>query len=227
MSYNTWNFVISGSSDQAVWATQNLQFELGKTGDAADTTGQKFVQMGFLTSRSFRMMIFSAQMGVFYISLLISAQDRALTSALTLEDAQESYNRAIRDYGVGSEQAVSAARRLERAQIMIGRANTLATLSYVGMGLQIVSFSAQLLRSIGPMSLYIAKIWAMVTAQAALKPWLVPAMIGAAGVMAGVAAGFSFSTQINMQGASERDLNRALEEHDRRARYEFRRASGQ
>lgn len=188
------------------WSLETIKTKTEEVGEASSL-------MAMATSRSFRMMIFGAQMAIFYTSMLISAQDRTRTATLSLEDAQQSYNEALASGD--PDQVARAHRRLERAQLYVARANQLATLSYVGMGLQVLNFASSLARAIPMLGKYTAQLWAMATAQAAAKPWLVPAMVAGAGTVARLAAGYYMGTvnvggtTVNV-GGSEAELRRKL-----------------
>lgn len=203
-----------------------LKSDLAELGEYTITWGKAAEEAAGMSARAFRNMLFGTQMALFYGSMLYTASMRQQTAALSLEEAQDRLNRAIRDYGVNSEQATSAARSLERQQLLVQRANILTTISTIGMGLQLVNVGVQIYSQLPILTQYVTTLWSMVAAQAALHPWMIPAIVGAVGVVGGLAGGFAISSQFNMKGMTENDLNEALAEHDRRARYEFRRAVG-
>jgi len=113
------------------------------------TIGQKAEEAAGMSMRAFSRLLFTFQMGVFYVGMLSSAMYQNESAAIAVENAQDSYNSAVKDYGVNSEQAIRAERTLIRTRKMVETANLRASLSWVGMGLQIVNVSAVLLRSAG------------------------------------------------------------------------------
>jgi hypothetical protein len=231
MSYGAFQYNTTFTTTYEGSGVQQLTFELEGVKQKTREVSQEASMMGTITSRSFRMGIFGAQMMIWYTSMLMTAQTRQETTALQLENAQDAYNRAVREYGPASEQAIRAGRQLEITQMNVNRANQLATLSYIGMGLQMVSFTASTLNALPALGSWVTSLWSAVTAQTALNAatgqWHKIAAVGlAVGAVGGLAAGITIQSQFNMKGTTEEDLNKALAEHDRKARYEFRRASG-
>lgn len=185
-------------------------------------------EMPKAVGRGTRQMIFGLQMGVFYTSMFISALFRAQSATLQVEDAQEDYNRAVQRYGVNSEQAQEAARRLERVQLYVQRANLLATFSTIGLGMQLVQLGNQFLLQIPKIEAFktsLMSLWAMIPG------WGWALLIGGAIVGAGVGGYMLSQSQINVETniniSREEELEEALEEQKRRARYELRRSSGE
>lgn len=113
------------------------------------TMGQTTEQVAGMSMRSFSRLLFTIQMGVFYVGMLSSAMYQSESAAIAVENAQDSYNRALRDHGANSEQAIRAERTLIRTRKMVETANLRAKLSYLGMGLQVVNLGAVLLRTAG------------------------------------------------------------------------------
>jgi len=75
------------------------------------------------------------------------------------------------------------------------------------------------------LSAWVAEHWSLAAASAAIRPYLVPAMIAGVAAISGIAAGYmiSQSTTVNVNVNAEGDLHSAFEEAERQAKYELRR----
>jgi len=94
-------------------------------------------QYGYVRAlRSQMNLIFGVQMSLFYVSMLAGAVTRLEAAQLTLTDAQEDYERALRRYGPTHERTISALRRLQRVQSYVNRAWIMSTINVVGLVLQ-------------------------------------------------------------------------------------------
>jgi hypothetical protein len=179
-----------------------------------------------------RGMIWSTQLVLMYGGFLYQNMIREELATNTVANAQDTYNRAVREYGTNSEQAIRAARNLENAQMLVARANTMATLMTASFGFQLISTGVQIAQQIPQIMKYTGELWAMATAQAAAHPWLVPAMIGGAVAIGAVAAGsYAYglsqnNINVNIDNRGNQDLHNAFTEAERRATYELRRTSG-
>jgi len=106
--------------------------------------GEKTQRVTTVMDRGWRRSLFGVQMGLFYFTMLESAMYRNEAAAIAIENAQDSYNQAVARYGAQSSQAIRAERNLERARRMLQSTNVRTAVSYVGMGLQVVSFVASM-----------------------------------------------------------------------------------
>lgn len=143
-----YHMTFTGDSTTRASADQTIS-DVGRVKTATIELGTATQEAVGMSMRAFSRLLFTFQMGIFYVGMLTSAIYQSESAAIAVENAQDSYNRAIREYGVNSEQAVRAERTLVRTRKMVETANLRAKLSYVGMGLQVVNLSAVLLRSAG------------------------------------------------------------------------------
>lgn len=211
---------------------QTLTAELDTVKSKIREVNQETSGLGSFSTRGLQRGIFGLQMGVFYTGMLISAQTRAQLSALRLADAQEVYNKTLAEYGINSKQAVEAAKRLERAQLQAQQSNTLTTLSYVGMALQLVNVATTMKTVFLPTILKATMaIWGHVSALAAqaiayaiAHPWMTAAMLAAGAAVAGALAAYSITVNVDGKGMTDSDLSAAFAEAERQTRYQYRRA---
>ncbi len=225
-----YSMTFRGESAELVGTVDTVKSHVVSLGETAEQTSNKWSQAQTTMIRGWQRMLFGVQMGIFYFSMLISVSDSIRTTTLSLEEAQADYNKTLSEYGFYSEEAVSAGRRLEKAQIAVRRANELATLSYVGMGLQVVNLGLEIARNLPQIYAWISAQWASATASAAAAPWKAPLIIGAAAAVAGVAGGYMLSSTLNYSGGTSKsdldDFERAQQARDRQERYDLRRATG-
>lgn len=198
---------------------------IGYTGDEA---GKKVAASFNRSMLGIRSLVFGTQMAVFYFSMMETAAIRNENAAILLEDSQTRYNDTLREYGAGSQEAIKAGNQLERTQNYLTMANQRATLSYVGLGLQAVSFGVELVRQLPILTAWISKTWAATTAQSALKGSMTIPLVGAAvGVAAGLGAyalaSATFNSNINVSGGNFEAMQA---ERDRQERYAYRRGVG-
>lgn len=219
MSMIEYGAIFTGNASPFLMAKEQVTTGFQDVRQSAYEVSETTQQMAAISGRSFRRMIFGVQMGVFYFSMLDSAMMRQETTALTLADAQDSYNDAIREYGASSEEATRAARRLERVQHYVDMANRRAMLSFVGLGLQAVNMAVQFQSTFGTLDVLIGKLTA-IQALSGPKGWIMLAGAVAAGVGAGyyfgTMAGGGGETNINVGGEvviRGKDLDTALEEY--------------
>ncbi len=208
------------------WQTQQSQLQ-----KSMNFSGMNNAVTGFGDNwgRTMRGMIWSTQLAIMYGGFLYQNMLKEELQTNTLANAQDTYNRAVKEYGVNSDQAIRAARNLENAQMLVTRANTMATLMTASFGFQLVATGIQIVQQFPALTTYAAKLWAIATAQAAAHPWLVPAMI--AGVAAvGVAGAYAYgqsqnNINVNIDNRGNTDLHNAFAEAERKATYELRRAT--
>lgn len=103
-------------------------------------------QMGQMSYYGFRNLIFGAQMGLFYMSMLAGGMIRNESSTIAVEMAQERLNETIRKYGPNSQEAHRAMQQLERTQLYYQRSITYSNLMTVSMGLQMVGMATSIWR---------------------------------------------------------------------------------
>lgn len=135
------------------WIGQDAIADYEQAMDRVQTStmgiGEATQRTSSIMSRSWRNSIFTMQMGLFYFSMLESATYRQEAATIAIENAQDAYNQAVARYGAQSSQAVRAERTLERSRRYITTANRRAAISYIGLGLQTVNVSAELLKQAG------------------------------------------------------------------------------
>jgi len=207
MSARTYNLILkvrSTGKGEIEVITQKLE-EVGKK---AKKTGKETEEAAGMSARGWRGYIFSLQMGIFYLGMLANAMTTAQMTQLRLDDAQKDYNETLREYGYGSEEAIDAARRLELAQLSVGRATLSSKLMMAGMGLQVANMAIEQIRAAkatgllsGALSLQTAKewilnsaLWQHATAQSVVNAltgrWLSIAVAAGAAATVGGMAGY-------------------------------------
>src|SRR4030042_2557858 len=102
-------------AEQVAMTYDQLKVKVGEVGTASE-------QMSFRSVRAFQGLIFGAQMSLFYVSMLASGLLRDESAVLQVEAAEERLNKALKEHGRKSEEAVSATRQLEQAHIYLQRA---------------------------------------------------------------------------------------------------------
>jgi len=159
-----------------------------------------------MSTRAFRGYVFGLQMGIFYVSMFTSSMMMAESAQLSLQDAQENYQRTLQEFGPAHEKTQAALRRVERAQIRVDRMWLRTGLTMGGLILQTISYGYTLAMATGVLgahttatatatavnATHTAGIWAQVTAlkawiiaQAMAHPWLTVGMLAAGAVAAG------------------------------------------
>jgi len=124
-------------AEQVAQGFYNIKWAAESAGGAVDT-------MGARSFSAFRNLAFSAQMGLFYISMLESGMYRMESASIGVEQAQDRLNDVIKKSGAGSDEARRAMQTLERAQIAYQRTATYTSLMTVSMGIQFVSFASSI-----------------------------------------------------------------------------------
>ena len=258
MSAFTYGTIYTGRVDASMTAaTEQVKQQLESIYQHTISYGEATEEAARMSTRAFRGYVFGLQMGVFYLSMFTSAIYMQESAQLSLQDAQENYQKTLAEFGPASEQAQAALRRLERAQIRVDRMGLRATLTMAGLGLQVVSYGYQLATAAGLLNTYtLATIAATVAdwghaaaihaKNAAMAIW--NALIGPAGwaklaiagglILGGTLLGYglgggfggggtqvNIETNVNAQGTSRRELEQAIDEASRKAKYELRRAA--
>ncbi len=189
-------------------------------GDEARKAGER-AEAGFMRGyRGISRMVFGFQMLSWIGSMTYSSLMRQEVAMITIEQAQESLNDAIAKYGAHSKQAQRAARSLERAQLYVSRANTMAVFSFASLGMQIGQAGIYMVQYLPQLSAWVAQMWSAVAAQAAMRPWMVPAMAAGALAVGGIAAGYAIGqgTTVNVAVNADRsNLHEAFQEAERQA----------
>lgn len=189
------------------------------------TFGETQERVSQVSLRGISQMLFGMQMLTWMTSMAATASMRQEGATIAVEQAQENYNNAVARYGASSRQAQRAARSLERAQLYVSRANMMATFSMISFGMQIVQAGLYFVRYLPQLGAWVAQMWSLAAAQAALKPWLVPAMVAGVAAIGGMAAGYTISqtNNVNVNINQDTDLASAFDEAERKATYELRR----
>lgn len=257
MSFNrTYNLTWTGTVDPSmVAAAQEVTTRMEDVHAHTITLGETTERAARIGTRAFRGYVFGVQMSIFYVSMLANAWMRAESAQLSLIDAQENYQRTLAEYGPAHERTEAALRRLERAQLMVQRTSFTTMLTFGGMTLQMFSMTVQTLAATGAIGIFtgatttataanvthttsiwgrVAALKALIIAQAAAHPWLLPAMLAAGGAAAvGLMAWGAMRRPATVKvesefniGASVEQLQAALKEQERKATYELRRATG-
>jgi len=244
MSARTYNLILKVRSTGKGEIEVIIQ-KLEEVGKKAKKTGKETEEAAGMSARGWQGYIFSLQMGIFYLGMLTNAMTTAQMTQLRLEDAQKDYNETLAEYGYGSEEAVDAARRLELAQMSLGRATLSSKLMMAGMGLQVANLAIEQIRAAKATGLTTAALnietlahikataakWAHIAAQAVLNAltgrWVSLAVAAGAAATVGGLAGYTMSggfargagTEINIEGSSitvTDDVESALDEDKRR-----------
>jgi hypothetical protein len=161
----------------------NIKWAAEDAGTAMETTGMR----GF---NAFRNLAFSAQMGLFYVSMLESGMMRMESSSIGVEMAQERLNDAIKKSGASSDDAHRAMQQLERAQIMYQRMALYSNLMTVSLGIQFVSFASSITRYAVPAITHITTmIHGLTAAFHALSAAQATTIVGLAALAVGVGVG--------------------------------------
>jgi hypothetical protein len=228
----SYGMVFTGETSGFKAAAQEVKGELTSlktfTMQWGDTT-EKATGVGF---RGLRSMIWGTQLLMMYGGFLYQNMIREELATMSLETAQQNYNEAVREYGVNSEQAINAAKMIERQQLLVARANQMAMLMTVSFGLQIAATTAEFLRQLPVLTLTISKYWALASAKVAASGWMAPVMAAAIGIGVGAIAGYSINqarqtnVTVNIDNQGNQDLHKAMAEAERKATYELRRGGG-
>jgi hypothetical protein len=117
---------------------------------AAESAGGAMEQTGMRSFNAFRNLAFSAQMGLFYVSMLESGMMRMESASIGVEMAQERLNDVIKKSGANSDEAHRAMQTLERAQIMYQRTAMYSNLMTISLGIQFVSFASSIEKFAAP-----------------------------------------------------------------------------
>ncbi len=128
---------MSPVADQVVESLQNIEYETMNVGWASE-------EMATMSTRSFRNLIFGAQMSLFYTSMLASGMLRSESSTIAVDMAQDHYNETVAKYGANSSQAQRAMDSLNRSQLLLQRNMTVTNIMMVSMGLQFVGMAVQI-----------------------------------------------------------------------------------
>jgi hypothetical protein len=142
ISFVGYNYV-TPAAEQVIYQIQGVKYALGDVGKTAQ-------EMGAMSFAGFRSLIFGAQMGLFYFSMMESGALRTESATIGVELAQERLNTAIQKYGSNSAEANRAMQQLERTQLYYQRVATYTQIITVSMGLQMVGFSAQIVHTVIP-----------------------------------------------------------------------------
>jgi hypothetical protein len=213
------NFV---GSNYVTPAAEQVVYELQGVKQAVAEVGATSQQMGAMSFAGFRSLIFGAQMGLFYFSMMESGMLRSESATIGVELAQERLNVAIQKYGPSSAEANRAMQQLERTQLYYQRVATYTQIITVSMGLQMVGFAAQVWHTVIP-SLS-ALTTQLHTAASAMITFLSLHPLGwlaiAGGVAAAAAATYALTrpvelpTTLNINNRS--DIDQVLEDYKRR-----------
>jgi len=222
----SYGVVFTGDSTGYQQAQQQVVEGLQEVTQYSITFGETQERVSQVSIRGIQQMIFGTQMLIWIGGMAYTGMMRQEGAAIAVEQAQENLNHAIAQYGANSTQARRAARSLERAQLYVARANQMATFSMFSLGLQIVQAGLYFVRYLPQLTAWVSSMWSLAAAQAALKPWLVPAMVAGAAAVGGIAAGYAISqsTTVNVNINQDTDLSSAFDEAKRKATYELRRA---
>jgi len=211
------------ATDQATPVAQQISQQIGQIEEYSMEAQWSISKLGTISTRTFRSILFSAQMGLFYFSMFKSASYRNEAALLSLESAQERYTEAIRKYGSNSQEAVTAARQLQRAQLYYQRTVQQSNLMTLAMSLQMVSFGATLVQTIPQITKFIATLKTLNVTLAVTKalssPW---GWVGLGIAVAGIAGAYAYMASrppelpstLNIN--TRTDLDEVLEEYKRR-----------
>ncbi len=218
MSYNATNYMIQFTMVKSGTGASQVVSEMNNLQLTFDQAGAKVEQFGNKSLRSLQGLIFGLQMSTFYASMFATGLMRDDTALISLEMAQDRYNKALREHGRGSEEATQASRQLEIATINLNRAQMMNSIMTVSIGLQMVGLAAsiwQALPSIGQMISKLrelAVVQTVVNALTGVGGWAklaVGAAIGAAAVGGTIAlmnSGQSSSSKVNVSVSQDSDI---------------------
>ena len=165
----------------------NIKWAATDAGKAAETAGMS----GF---SAFRNLAFSAQMGLFYVSMLESGMMRMESASIGVEMAQERLNDVIKKSGANSDEAHRAMQQLERAQIMYQRMTTYSTLMTVSLGIQFVQFASSIekyaIPALGHITTFVGQL---TTAFRGLSAAQATTIVGLAALAIGVGVGAAYA----------------------------------
>jgi hypothetical protein len=150
MSYSSTYGISFVGSNYVTPAAEQVVYELQGVKQAVADVGATSQQMGTMSFAGFRSLIFGAQMGMFYFSMLESGMLRSESATIGVELAQERLNVAIQKYGPNSAEANRAMQQLERTQLYYQRVATYTQIITVSMGLQMVGMAAQIYHTVIP-----------------------------------------------------------------------------
>jgi len=207
MSFRTYGIIFSGGIDASMLqAAHRTTLTINQVRRATEEMGVATERAGRISRRAWRLNIFGAQMGIFYLSMFTSALFMRESALLSVQDAEENYQRVLREYGPAHERTRAALRRLERAQRRVQMTTWRTALMFGGMILQAINLSIQygiltigqnaytasVAKAAAADAAHTAVIWGKVAALKAwvitlamAKPWLAAAMIAAGAVVAG------------------------------------------
>jgi len=186
------------------------------------TFGETQERAAQISVRGLQQVLFGTQMLTWIGGMWYSNLVRQEAATIAVAQAQENYNYAVSRYGASSMQAQRAARSLERAQLFVSRANTMAVFSFASVGMQVVQLGLSLTEQLPTILTHVSAIWAAVTAHSALKGAIVGGVIGAGLAVAGVVALQQMNT-VNVNINQETDLDEAFDQAKRETIYELRR----
>lgn len=220
----------------AVWtggaAVEQAKASMSELPTMTAQWGQAAVQAGASYGRVMGSAIWSTQLLLMYGSFLYQNMIREELSTDALTTAQENYNDAVRDFGAGSEKAVDAAKQLEKAQLLVARANTMATLMTVSFGLQAVSTAIMIGKQLIPALLtWIETNEALTTSQILLQAMSGPAgwaalagglaVAGVVGYAVGQMNQTTINAPVNVTGG-EKELDTALDKLNKKVKQDYR-----
>ena len=117
MSANwTYGIIFEGSNYVSPAANQVMS-DLSQIQGYTFQTGWGAEQMGTQSLRGFRNLVFGAQMGLFYTSMLAGGMNKTESAEIALTMAQDRLNETIKRYGPNSQEATRATQQLERSQL--------------------------------------------------------------------------------------------------------------
>lgn len=231
MSSGNFPYFISITGDTSAWrpAATEVKSDLVSLKTLTIEWGNEGAKANQLNVGAMRGMIWGTQLLLMYGGFLYQNMIREELATMSLETAQENYNKAIREYGTSSEEAVRAGKNLERQTILVGKANQMS-------GLMMISFGLQFASTVGLQVLPALTKWITSTDVLLAKQVMLHALSGpagwallAGGLTAGAVAGYAISqsfqnnVNVNVTANGSNGLNQAFDEAERRATYLLRR----
>ena len=226
----TVNYLGHAPMEMVISDANKVTIEYGKIGVAAE-------QMSYRALRSTQGLIFGLQMSTFYASMFATALIRDDSALISLEGAQERYNKALREHGRNSEEARAATRALELAQNNLQRAQTMSSLMHISIGLQAVGLAVSFIqwaKSIDIATMSLTAYTKILAISHTLTPagWAILAGAAITGVGAyGIISSLNQAPQVNIGGSQitvmgEKDLDTALDVQNQQIKQEYRRQVG-
>lgn len=125
---------VSPITDQIVDCLQNIEYETLDIGFVSE-------ELATFSANDFRNVIYSAQMALFYTSMLASGFLKSESSTIAVDMAQDRYNEIVAKYGANSSQAERALESLNRALLLLQRNMMVTNIMMVSVGLQFASMA--------------------------------------------------------------------------------------